>query len=379
MEAMLRLSEHLKERPLQLKKAKDGGVKIIGCTPGGYMPEELLEAAGAIPVGLIRGGDPEPVAISGAYIPRFIDTFCRSQIGYYVSGESILYKMMDLLVSAVTDANIKAIADCFDFYTDVPVYRMGIPHGKTDLGYDYYLEGLGIFKKRIEDFTGNRVENSVLKEKIELYNRMRELLEEIGDLRKQDNPPISGRDFMKLNHATFVGDSVTMVDILEDLVKELKTADGTGRKGPRIMLTGSTMADGDSKIYDLIEETGASVVIEEFAEGLRHYWQRVNPNGDLLDALADRYFRRRVPPPFFRPSRERLDFVVELAKDFKADGVIWYQLLYRDCYDLETFYFPKILQEGAGLNFLKIQSDYDAAETGPMRTRVETYIQSLNH
>jgi len=377
MEAMERLSEHLKERPLQLKKAKDSGIKIIGYTPGGYMPEELLEAAGAIPVGLIRGGDPEPVAISGAYIPRFIDTFCRSQIGYYISGESVFYKMIDLLVSAVTDVNIKAIADCFDFYTDVPVYRMGIPHGKTELGYDYYLEGLGLFQKRIEDFTGNKIKDSVLKEKIEVYNRMRELLEEIGDLRKQESPPISGRDFMKLNHATFIGDSATMVEILEALCKELKGAGETGKKGRRILLTGSTMADGDSKIYDLIEETGASVVIEEFAEGLRHYWQRVNVNGDLLDALADRYFRRRVPPPFFRPSRERLDFVVELAKDFKVDGVIWYQLLYRDCYDLETFYFPKILKEGADLNFLKIQSDYDAAETGPMRTRVETYIESL--
>ncbi|MFH1624006.1 MAG: 2-hydroxyacyl-CoA dehydratase family protein, partial [Pseudomonadota bacterium] len=77
MGAMDRLSAHMEERYRDLRKKRSEGVKIIGYTPGGYMPEELVYASGAIPVCLMRGGDHEAVAESAAYIPRFIDTFCR--------------------------------------------------------------------------------------------------------------------------------------------------------------------------------------------------------------------------------------------------------------------------------------------------------------
>ena len=62
METMNALHEHLKKRIPELHRMKDDGIKIIGYTPGGYMPDELVYAAGAIPVGLINGGSPEAVA-----------------------------------------------------------------------------------------------------------------------------------------------------------------------------------------------------------------------------------------------------------------------------------------------------------------------------
>ena len=109
---------------------KKGGTKIIGYVPGGYMPDELVWAAGAVPVGLIRGGDPEPLIESLAYIPRFHDTFCRAQIGYRMMGEEPLYLLPDLFVVPITDLNIRSIAECRNFYTDDEVLRYGIPHNK---------------------------------------------------------------------------------------------------------------------------------------------------------------------------------------------------------------------------------------------------------
>jgi len=60
-----------------------------------------------------------------------------------------------------------------------------------------------------------------------------------------------------------------------------------------------------------------------------------------------------------------------------VDGLIWYQLMYRDSYDVESFYFEKILKEKLGIPMLKVQSDYDKAELGPLRTRIETFIETL--
>jgi benzoyl-CoA reductase/2-hydroxyglutaryl-CoA dehydratase subunit BcrC/BadD/HgdB len=52
--------------------------------------------------------------------------------------------------------------------------------------------------------------------------------------------------------------------------------------------------------------------------------------------------------------------------------------MYRDSYDIESYYFPETLKRETGLPMLKIESDYDPAEIGPMRTRVETFVEGLN-
>ncbi len=376
MGAMAKLSEHLRGRMVDLRRAKDEGKKIIGYTPGGYFPEELALAAGAVPVGLLRGGEHEPVLMAGAYMTRWFDTFARAQIGYRVLKEDAAYQLIDLIVVPVTNNHMRAIADAWDFYTDVDVFRFGVPHRKNDRSFEYYLGGIKSLRQKLESLTGAKIEDSKLKEMIELCNRERRLLEEISVMRKSDHPPISGRDFARLNHASFLADKKVMVEALESLRDELKDKKGEKPRA-RILLTGSTMAFGDYKIYDLIEETGSDVVVEEFAEGIRHYWWRVEPDTDLMSALADRYFRKRVCAGWFRPGRERLDYNCQLAKDFKVDGVVWYQCMYHDCYDMESYYFPNILKEQTGLSMLKIATDYDASETGPFRTRVETFVEML--
>ncbi|MGB2884492.1 MAG: 2-hydroxyacyl-CoA dehydratase family protein [Dehalococcoidia bacterium] len=374
---MKKLSDHLATRLIELTHMQGKGTKLIGYTPGGYMPEELVYACGAIPVGLIRGGDPEPVAESAAYVPRFIDTFCRSQIGYRMLGEEPLYQMIDLLVVPVTDHNIKAIADCFNFFADANVFRFGVPHQKDEHAFEYYLAGLHKLKEKLEEFTGNKIEDGRLREAIDLCNKMRALLREISLLRLSEQPPITGQEFVRLNHASFVADKTVLISVLESIHEELKKRPTANPKGPRILLTGSTLAMGDYKVLDMTEEAGAAIVVEEFAEGIRHYWENVQVNGDLMESLADRYFRRRMPPAWFRPSRERLDYLIELAKDFNIDGIIWYQLMYRSSYDIQSFYFEKILKKELDIPMLKIESDYDVSERGPLRTRIETFVEII--
>jgi len=309
-------------------------------------------------------------------MPRFFDTFCRAQIAYRMSGDDPLYQMVDLLVVPITDNNVRAIADSWDFYSNVETFRIGVPRDKEEDAFDYYLEGLHLLKDKLEKVTGNKIEDSKLREAIALSNSMWESLEKISLLRQSSRPPLSGEEFVRLNHASFYADKPTLIECLQSLYKELKGKEGASPKA-RVLLTGSTLAMGDYKILDLAQRAGAAVVVEEFAEGMRHYWERVNLNGDLMEALADRYFRRRVPPAWFRPSRERIDFVMKLAKDFTVDGIIWYQLMYRESYDMQSFYFQRILEKEMGLRMLKVASDYDASEMGPLSTRVETFIETI--
>ena len=84
-----------------------------------------------------------------------------------------------------------------------------------------------------------------------------------------------------------------------------------------------------------------------------------------------------MPWAWFRPSRERLEFLLELAADFRVDGIIWYQLMYRSSYDIQSFYFEKLLKKELDIPMLKITSDYDVSERGPLRTRIETFVEIM--
>ena len=372
-----RPAEPQRESGPWLGKARDEGLKIVGYTPGGYLPEELVLACGAIPVGLIRGGDHSVVELAGAYICRWIDTFCRAQIGYGVSGEDPYYSVLDLLAIPITDNHIRAVSDVLAYNTEIQIFPFGVPHTKDEHALDYYLQGITRLKERLQDLTGVEITDSKLKGAISLCNRERELFREISLMRKSTHIPISSREFAALNHGSFLADKAVMVEILESVYQELKERSTPSQEAPRILLTGSTLALGDNKVLDLIEEAGGVVVMEDFAEGIRPYWEGVKTNGDLMENLAHCYFWQRVPPAWFRPGRQRLDFLVKLAKDFNVAGVIWYQLMYRESYKLESYYFPDILKKDTGLSMLTVESDYDAAERGPMQTRIETFIETI--
>jgi len=377
MEALDHIRSRLASGLTGLNQEKKKGKKIIGYIPGGYFPEELVIAAGAVPVCMIRGGDHSAVEASIAYVDRWIDTFYRAQIGSCISGEDPYYRMLDALFVPITDANSRALSDTLMYHTDMDIFPFGIPHTKSEDGCRYYLHGLTKVKDKLEQMTGTEITGERLADAIAVCNRERELLREICRFRKSPDMALSAQDFDMLNHASMIVDKAEFIQNLEDLVRELQEIETAAMKGPRILLTGSTLAMGDYKIIELIESCGGNVVIEEFAEGIIPYWITVKTDADPMGALADAYFTDRVAPAWFRPGDERLENLIQLAGDFSVDGVIWYQLMYRESYKMQSFYFPEMLRKETGLSMLTLESDYDPAETGQMSTRIETYIESI--
>lgn len=321
-------------RMKKLEEMKQKGMPIVGYIPNGYMPEELVVASGAVPVALARGGDSAPVAAAASCLARFLDPYCRAQIGYYLLNEDPLYRIIDLLVVPVTDNHFRAIADSWDFFSDVDVYRLGVPHVKDDHGFAYYLESLNRLKSRLEQLTGTAITPPRLNDAIERANRIRSLFKLISLMRRSDCPPINGSAFIELIHHSFQSDWQTLPEHLKSITEQLQQKKPIAPKGVRLMLTGSTLASGDYRIIDLLEEAGASIVIEEFSEGLRPYWENVDFEDDPMRSIAKCYFSKRVPGAFFRGSaKERFAFLLKLISDFNVSGVVWYSLMYRDAYD----------------------------------------------
>jgi benzoyl-CoA reductase/2-hydroxyglutaryl-CoA dehydratase subunit BcrC/BadD/HgdB len=374
-----RLATHLRDRPAQLREAKERGIKIIGYFPGNYVPEELIMASGAIPLCLVNGGDTPPLEASLSAMPHIFCPFARTQVGERLLKRNPYYTMIDMLVAPITCQHLKKAAEIWEYYGDIEIFKLGIPHQySNDFELEYYTDRLRALKERLQSFTGNEITGERIGTAIELYNRMRELLRKISLLRCSSSPPLSVVDFVKLNHASFYGDPAYMVDILESVYDELKEKPSVAEAdAPRLLLIGPNIGYGDYKMLELVKEVGGEIVIEEVCEGIRYYWHTINNNDDPFESLAKGYLRERVPCAYMRYSaKPRLDFALKLITDFTVSGVIWYELLGCETYDAESYFFTQKMGE-RNIPMLILELDYGMAGVGQMKTRIEAFIEMV--
>ena len=374
-----RLAIHLKDRPAELGEAKGKGVKIIGYFPGNYVPEELIIASGAVPLCLVDGGDTLPVEASLSAMPRVFCPFARAQVGEMLLKRNPYYGMIDMLVAPITCQHLKKAAEIWEYYSDIEIFKLGIPHQyNNDFELEYFTDRLRALRARLQALTGNEITDARIGSSIELYNRMRELLRKISLMRCSSSPTLGALDFVRLNHASFYADPAFMVDILESVYQELRGKQSVVEKdAPRLLLTGPNIGYGDYRVLELVREAGGEIVIEEMGEGIRYYWQPIGKKGDPLESLARGYLRDRVPPAFMRYSAQRrLDFALKLITDFNVSGVIWYELLCCETYDAESYFFSQKMEE-RNIPMLILESDYGMSDVGQTRTRIEAFIEMV--
>jgi benzoyl-CoA reductase/2-hydroxyglutaryl-CoA dehydratase subunit BcrC/BadD/HgdB len=374
-----RLILHLRDRPAQLRKAQEQGVKIIGYFPGNYVPEEFIIAAGAIPICLIDGGDTFPLEASLSAMPHIFCPFARTQVGERLLKRNPYYNMIDMLIAPITCQHLKKVAEIWEYDGDIEIFKLGIPHQhEHDFESEYFTDRLRVLKDRLEAFTGNEITAGGINKAIDLYNRMRGLLRRISLMRCDNSIPLDALDFVKLNHASFYADPALMVDILESVSNGLSEKSSVAEAdAPRLILIGPNIGYGDYKILELITAAGGSIVIEEMYEGMRYYWSTIDTAGDPFESLARGYLRDRVPPAFMRYSaKPRLDFALKLISDFTVAGVIWYGLLGCETYDAESYYFRQKLEE-RNIPMLILESDYGMAGFGQMKTRIDAFIEMV--
>jgi len=148
---------------------------------------------------------------------------------------------------------------------------------------------------------------------------------------------------------------------------------------PRLMLSGCPMAVPNWKLPYAVESSGAVIVGEESCIGTRNTRDLVDESGetleDMLAAIARRYMR--IDCACFTPNTERLEHIVALAKEIKADGVIHYGLSFCQPYAIEAFKVEKTLQD-AGIPMLSIETDYSMEDVEQLKTRVEAFVEMLH-
>jgi benzoyl-CoA reductase/2-hydroxyglutaryl-CoA dehydratase subunit BcrC/BadD/HgdB len=214
-----------------LQRAKTGGTKVVGYLPGGFVPEELIYASGAIPLCLAAGGDARVADEALSLVPSVICSFARTQIGRMQLRSDPFYSSLDLLVVPSTCQHMKKIGDVCEYRDGPPVFKLGVPyeHDK-DFELEYYRDRLHALKQRLEALTGNDITRDRLVTAVAAYNRLRGLLRTLAQTRRRvqrtDGPEqaIDALDFARLNHASFCLDPVTMAASLEEICAALPSS-----------------------------------------------------------------------------------------------------------------------------------------------------------
>ncbi|MBN1627800.1 MAG: 2-hydroxyacyl-CoA dehydratase [Deltaproteobacteria bacterium] len=371
------VAELLHNRPEQIKKAKETGTPVIGYFPGGYVPEEIIHASGALPLCLCDGSD-APAKEGLSIFPNVICPFARAQVGEMFLKTNPYYNMIDLLIVPLTCQHLKKVGEILEYYGNIKVFKLGIPYQDSDFEMDYYIARIKAMKAAIEDVTGSEITDEKIYESIDIYNRLRELLKNISLLRRDRNVSIDSSDFVALNHASFYVDPVLMTEAMEALYKRLSgSRPKTNSVKPRLLIAGPNLSRGDYSLLKTVEDSGGKVVIEDIFEGIRYYWHNIERNGNPIESIAGGHIRGRVPGAFMRSSsKKRLEFLLGLIEDFHVSGVIWYELLCCEFYDEESYLFNKRLRE-RGIPMLTVESNYDASEAGPLKTRIDAFIEMI--
>lgn len=111
---------------------------------------------------------------------------------------------------------------------------------------------------------------------------------------------------------------------------------------------------------------------------LRYFENTVSEDGhDLqqqVDALAKRYLD--INCACFTPNNARTEKLVQLAKDYKADGIIHCSLAFCDPYLVEANRVEKVLKEH-NIPLLRIETDYGQEDSGQLKTRIEAFFEML--
>ncbi|MBQ9685888.1 MAG: 2-hydroxyacyl-CoA dehydratase [Oscillospiraceae bacterium] len=216
---------------------------------------------------------------------------------------------------------------------------------------------------------------------VERHNRLCRVIRAIGDFRKEEYPRITGYEFHVLCLATYVCPQELVIDKLEETLEELKTREPDDKPWrARVLLVGSEV--DDSGLVKLIEEQGAYVCCDRFCFG--SYPGRteivLNDEEDALTQVCRHYIRNCQCPRMMNQEKVygRKQYVAELAKEYRADGVIYEQVKFCDPWAYERMLGSSMLQVDYGYPVLSVDRPYNvASSSGQMRTRVQAFVESI--
>jgi benzoyl-CoA reductase/2-hydroxyglutaryl-CoA dehydratase subunit BcrC/BadD/HgdB len=362
----------------EIKNARDQGKRFVGfyCV---FAPQELIVAAGAVPVTLCATKE-ELIADGEKYLPRNFCPLIKSSYGFAITDKCAFFSNSEFIIGETTCDGKKKMFELMAGFK--PIVVLEVPQSaRGESQRLYWRSEVARCRQEIEKRLGVTISDEKMSAAIAELNEQRALMRELASLNTARPSPLSGQDMLKVMWArNFVFDRVAFNRQLIKLIAELKamTSWGEGafaKTARRIIITGVPTGIGAEKVIRIIEESGAAVVYIENCAGMKQYLHDVATTNPPLDAIADKYLL--TPCSCMSPNTGRLELLADLVEDYHADGIVDITWVGCHTYNVESRILKEYLAERVNVPILQIETDYSQGDTAQIKTRVEAFLEMI--
>jgi len=359
-----------KDNP-HLKEWIDNAGRVVGVTCT-YAPEEIICAAGLLPYRMEARGCAD-TDLADVYFHRFNCTFARSLLQAGLAGD---YKFLDGFCVLNGCEQIRRLYEVWQKVVRTPYqYMVTIPHSISDAGLAWYREEIFNFKENLVGNFSGRLTEADLWRAIRVYNETRRLVQELYDLRKAENPPITGADAARIVLSAYIMPREKYNALLQEALKEIRKKKGISGYKARLLIGGAAL--DDPQLMELVEGQGGLIVSDTLCFGTRSFGTLIEESGDdALDAIAKHYYNRNPCPRMQNQFPSRLRYTQEMARGAKVDGVILERIVFCDSHGVDAPMLAERLEE-QGIPTLVLEREYALSDVGRLRTRVEAFIERI--
>lgn len=365
-------------------RALDDGKLALGYSCY-YVPEVLLNLDGCFSVRMRAPGIAD-TAIATYYMSEKTCTYSRSLLERAIEGG---FNFLSALISTETCGMMHRSHEHFEMLhlvSDVNdrffVSHIDSPFVTKDYAVKHYERQLQKHVlDKLSDVYGVDTSKEKLLQAIEKHNEVCRVVTAIGDLRKQENPPLTGYEFHLIELVSECCPQDLILPYLKETLEELKTRqpDETPWYRVRVVLGGGE--NDDPAFTKMIEDAGAFVVADRYCFGSLPGREEitVREGETALGAIARHYIDTNQCPRFMNPEKVqgRKQYLKQLADDYHADGLIVQQMKFCEYWEYERMYCQHVMEPDYGLPCMGIEKEYVNVSTGQLRTRFQAFVEAL--
>jgi len=365
-----------------IEKQKESGGICLGYTCF-HIPEVLLNVDKCFSTRL-RAPNTGSIDIATYYMSNYTCEYARALLERAIEGG---YKFLDALIGVDACSMMNRSMEHFEILqvNDKPnffVTHTDMPFKITDYTVEGYRKQMRIrVLDRLTEVFGVDTSDAAIRKAVEEHNEVCRIIQEIREMRKAENPVITGYEFHVLNLVTYVCPKSQILPYLQETLEELKTRK-PDKKNPfraRVAIVGSEI--DDPNLTKLIEGCGALVVSDRYCFGSTPGREviELKDDEDALTQICRHYMEVSECARYIADEKvlQRRETADRLAKEFGAEGIIYEQMKYCDYWGFERALVSHIMHDEYGWPVLSIDRLYNNGNSGQLRTRVQAFVESL--
>jgi len=349
---------------------KETGKKAVGCFPY-YTPDELIYAAGMLPVGL--WGGQTHVKLADKYLQSFCCSIMRINVEQGMKG---MYDFLSAVIIPVYCDTLKCIID--NWRVAVPqIYLIPMvypQHRRIEAGMAYLVEEYERVRRELEKIAGRAITEQDLEESIALYEDYRKTMQGFTVLVNQYPRTLNAKTRHAVIKAAYFMDKRDYTARIQELMAALRQCPQEECKGIRVVITG-ILAETDA-LLDAFVQNNMVFAADDLAHESRQFWPLVRKEGTALEKLAYRIADHPGCSLLYDEKKTRGQMLIDLVRKTKAAGVVVSMMKF--C-NPEEFDYPIFKKELEAANipilFLEIEQRMDSAEQ--IRTRIQSFAEMM--